>query len=61
MQLRTEAPVYAQELFVHNRCQGQGAERVHTCLVDSLRVLVLTFQLEREVVCQVSALMIASQ
>lgn len=60
MQLRTETSVYAQELFVHDRCQGQGAERIHTCFVDSLRVLVLAFQLEREVVCQMSALMIAS-
>lgn len=47
-----------QELLVHNRGQGQGAERLHAGVVDRLRVLVFAFQLEREVVGQVAAFVV---
>ena len=53
--------MYAQELLVHDRGEGQGAKRLHTCVVHALRVLVLAFGLEREVVGQVAALMVASK
>lgn len=51
----------AQELLVHDGSQGQAAEGLHACLIDSLRVLVLAFKLEGEVVGQVTTLVIASQ
>jgi hypothetical protein len=53
--------VYAQELLVHDRGEGQGAKRLDTCVVHALGVLVLAFGLEREVVGQVAALMVATE
>lgn len=53
--------MYAQKLFVHDRRQWERTERVHAGLVDPLRVLVFTLQLEGKVVCQMPALVVASQ
>jgi hypothetical protein len=50
-----------QELLVHDSGQRQGAKRIHAGVVDLLRVLVLAFQLEREVVCEMATLVIAAQ
>ena len=61
MQLRTQSAVDAKELFVHNRRERQRAERFHACLVNLFRVLVLAFQLEREIVGQMPALVVAPQ
>lgn len=60
MELRTKAAVDAEKLFVHHRGKGQSAERFDAGFVDLLRVLVLAFELEGEVVCQMATLMIAS-
>jgi len=51
----------AQKLLVHDGSQRKSAERLHTRLVDSFGVLVLALELEGEVVCQMSALVIATQ
>ena len=61
IQFWTEAAVYAEKLLVHDGSQRQGAERIHTSFVNFLRVFVLTFELEGEIVCQMPALMISSQ
>lgn len=53
--------MYAQKLFIHDRRKWKRTERVHASLVDLLRVLVLTLQLESKVVCQVPALVVASK
>lgn len=53
--------MYTQKLLVHNGSQRQGAEGVHAGIVDLLRVFVFAFELEREVVCEMSTLMIAAQ
>lgn len=34
----------AEELFIHDGRQRQGAERVHACFIDAFRVLFLTWQ-----------------
>jgi hypothetical protein len=57
----TQPAMNTQELFVHDGRERQGAERVHACFVDFLTVLVLAFELESEVVCQVAALVIAAK
>lgn len=51
----------AQELLVHDSSQGQTAERLHASLVNGFRVLVFAFQLEGEVVCQVTALVVSAE
>jgi hypothetical protein len=51
----------AKKLFVHDRSQRQSTERIHTSFVNLLRVFVLALQLEREVVCQMSTLMVTAQ
>jgi hypothetical protein len=53
--------VYAQELFVHDRGQRQGAEGLDARIVDALRVLALAFELEREVVGQMPALVVPTK
>ena len=53
--------MYTQELFVHDRRKWERTERFHASLIDLLRVLVFTFQLEGKVVCQVPALVVASK
>ena len=39
-----KATVNAKELLVHDRCQRQRAERLHTCVVDAVRVFVFTWR-----------------
>jgi hypothetical protein len=53
--------VYAQELLVQDRREGQGTERFEACLVHALGVLVLAFCLKREVVGQVPALVVSTE
>ena len=53
--------MYTQKLLVHDRCEGQRAERVHARFVDLLGVLVFALKLECEVVRQMSALVIPSE
>lgn len=52
--------MYTQKLLVHDRSKWQSAKGIHTCFVDLLGVFVLTLQLESEVVCQVSTLVVSS-
>ena len=61
VELRTQATMYAQKLFVHYCGERQSAERIHASLVNMLGILVLTFELECEVICKMTALVIASQ
>lgn len=53
--------MYAQELLVHNSRKWKGAERIHACVVHPLRVFVLAFKFEGEVVGQMSAFVIPTQ
>lgn len=61
VQLRRQPTVYAQELFVHDSGERERAERVHACFVDPVGVLVLAFQLEREVVRKMPAFVVSSE
>ena len=61
VKLWAETTVDAKELLVHDGRQRQTAERLQTCLVNLLAVLVLALQFEGEVVGQVTTLMVASQ
>ena len=61
MQLRAQSSVDAQELLVHDSSQWQRAERFHARIVDLLRVFVLAFELESEVVGKVAAFVVASE
>ena len=61
MQLRAETAMYAKELLVHDSGQGQCAERIHTCVVYSLGIFVLAFELECKVVGQMATFVIASE
>jgi hypothetical protein len=60
-QLRREATVHAQELLVHEGGERQAVERVHARIVHTLRVLDLALLLEGEVLCEVTALVVAAQ
>lgn len=51
----------AKELLVHNGRQRQRAERLHTGIVYLLRVFVLAFKLEGEVVRQMPAFVVTAQ
>lgn len=51
----------AKELFVHDGRKWQSAERIHACLVNPVRVLVFTLELEGEVIRKMAAFMVASQ
>ena len=61
VELGAQSSVYTQELLVHNGGKGKRAERVHAGFVDSLRVLVLAFKLECEVVCQMAAFVVTTE
>ena len=50
----------AKELFIHDSRKRKRAEGFHTSFVDSLRVLMLAFELECEVVCQMPAFVVAA-
>ena len=53
--------MYAEKLLVHDGSQRQGAKGLHTGFVNLLRVLVLAFEFEGEIVRQMPAFMISSQ
>mmetsp|Transcript_29348 Transcript_29348/g.76929 ORF Transcript_29348/g.76929 Transcript_29348/m.76929 type:complete len:312 (-) Transcript_29348:207-1142(-) len=53
--------VNAKELLVHDGHQWQAIERVHAHIIHLLRILVLHFGLESEVLCEVPAFVVASQ
>jgi hypothetical protein len=53
--------MYTQELLVHNSSQRQGAERLHARIVYFFRVFVLALEFEREIVCQMAALMVPTE
>ena len=61
MKLRAQTAVYAEELLVHDRSKGESAERIHARLVYSLRVFMLAFELEGEVVGQMPALVVSAK
>ena len=61
MQLRTETAVYAEKLFVHDSSQWQSTERVHARIVYPLRILVLAFEFEGKVICQVTTFVVATE
>lgn len=61
MQFRAETTVNAEELLVHDCRQRQRTERFQARLIDSLTIFVLAFQLESEVVCQVTAFVVTPQ
>lgn len=50
-----------EELLVHDGGQRQRAERLDARLVDLLVVLVLAFELKREIIRKMSALVVATQ
>lgn len=51
----------AEELLVHHCRQRQTAERLHASFVNGLRILVLAFQLEGEVIGQMTALVVSTK
>jgi hypothetical protein len=56
-----ETTVNTQELFIHDGSKRKVAEGVHARVVDGLRVLVLALELEREVVGQVTTLVVTTE
>jgi hypothetical protein len=61
VELRAQTAMYTQELLVHDRGQRQSAEGVHAGFVDGLGILVLAFELECEVISQMSAFVVAAE
>ena len=61
VELWAKATMYAEKLLVHDRGQWQRTECFHTCVVDLLRVFVLAFELEGEVIGQMATFMVPSQ
>lgn len=60
MKLWAKTTVNAQELFVHYRGKREGAEGLHAGIVYPLGVFVLAFELEGEIIGQMSALVVSS-
>ena len=48
-----------EELVVHYGRQGEVVEHVHTCIVDSLVILVQTLHFEGEIASQVATFVVA--
>lgn len=61
VELGRQTTMNAQELLVHDRRQRQVAKRIHASVIDGLRVLVLAFEFESEIVGQVTAFVVASK
>ena len=61
VQLRWQAPMYAEELVGKEGGQGQRVAAFHGRLVDIHRVLDLAFLFEREILGEVPALVISAQ
>ena len=53
--------MHAEKLLVHEGGEGEAVERLHTCVVHTLRVLDLALLLEREVLREVPALVVSPQ
>ena len=60
MQFGTQSSVNAQKLFVHDSCEGESTERLHASFVNLLGIFVLAFELEGEIIGQMSALVVSS-
>jgi len=60
-QFRRYPTVYAQKLLFHDCCEGKRAERLEASFVHALGVFMLALILEREVVGQLSTLMVATE
>ena len=61
VKLGAKPSVYAQELLVHDGSEGQRTEGVHAGFIDGLGVLVLTLQLEGEVISQMTTFVVSSE
>ena len=61
MNFGRESPVDAEELLVHEGGEGEAVEGLHARVVHALRVLDFALLLEREVLREVSALVVAPQ
>lgn len=61
VKLWRQSAVDAEELLVHDGCQWQGTERFHAGLIHIFRVLVLTLQLEGEVISQMATLVVTTE
>jgi len=61
VELRAQPSVYTQELLVHDSSERERTKGVHAGFVDSLGVLVLAFELEREVVGQMATFVVTAQ
>lgn len=61
VELGAQSSVYTQELLVHDGSERKRAEGVHAGFVDSLGVLVLAFELECEVIGQMTAFVVAAE
>ncbi len=44
MQLGREATMDTEELFVHDGCERKRTERLHSSIVDTLRILALAYR-----------------
>ena len=51
----------AEKLLVHDGCQWQRAKGLHTGIVHLVRILVLAFKLEGEVVGQMSTFVVTTE
>lgn len=61
VQLGAQTTVNAEELLVHNSSQRQATEGVHTSLIEGLGVFVSAFELESEVIGQMTAFVVSSK
>jgi len=61
VELRAQSSVYTQELLVHDGSEWERTEGIHAGFVDGLGVLVLAFQLECEVVGQMTAFVVTAE
>jgi hypothetical protein len=60
MQLGAEATMDTEKLFIHDGSQGQGAEGIHTRIIDPFRVFMRALKLEGEIVGQMATFVVAS-
>lgn len=58
---RGESTMYTEKLLVHDRCEREGAERLHASIIHTLGVLMFTFNFEGEVFGQTTALVISTE
>ena len=61
MQFGAKTPMDTQELLIHDCRQWQCAEGFDASLIDFLAVFVFALELEGEIICKMSAFMVASQ